>query len=247
MAPVAVSVTVKWLCSWCDRVVPEKSRIVRQITPRQPTDHFNVFLYHFGLIPPDASAHRRERVSVSSHSIASQVSGVCQACVRFTVLEIVAPVTVSVTVKWLCSWCDRVVAEKSRRARQITPRQPTDHFNVFFSDFRVTTVTPPQFHESPTFYSPLKKKEKPTVVIFRRGLPATFFGCWGLQNNRQCMQRAIEVLFSTAHTFPTRGCSHFTTVPVTRPASAPLSDNTNFHLYLEPIFCFRFRRKNFRV
>jgi hypothetical protein len=107
-------------------------------------------------------------------------------------------------------------AEKSRRARQITPRQPTDHFNVFFSDFRVATVTPPQFHESATFYSPLKKNEKPTVGIFRRGLPATFFGCWGLQNNRQCMQWALEVLFSTAHTIQTRGCSHFTTVSVTR-------------------------------
>jgi hypothetical protein len=38
------------------------------------------------------------------------------------------------------------------------------------------------------------------------------------------------------------GCSHFTTVSVTRPAYGPLSENTHFHLYLQPIFCVTFCR-----
>jgi hypothetical protein len=79
-----------------------------------------------------------------------------------------------------CFFLGGVGAEKSRRSRQITPRQPTDHFSVFFSDFRVATALTPQFHESATFYIPLKKKEKPTVAIFRTGLPATFFCCCGM-------------------------------------------------------------------
>ena len=45
----------------------------------------------------------------------------------------------------------------------------------------MATATPPQFHESATFYSPPKKNEKPTVAIFRTGLPANIFCCWGLR------------------------------------------------------------------
>jgi hypothetical protein len=52
------------------------------------------------------------------------------------------------------------------------------------------------------------------------------------------MQRALEVLFSTAHTIQTRGCSHFTTVHVTRhPVSVtslrPLGESTRLRT---PVF-----------
>ena len=65
-------------------------------------------------MPPDASAHRRERASASSHCIARHVSCVCQAWDKFMVLPMVAPVAMSVTVKWLCSWRARVVASCER-------------------------------------------------------------------------------------------------------------------------------------
>jgi hypothetical protein len=76
----------------------------------------------------------------------------------------------------------------------------------------VATATPPKFHESETFYSPLKKKRKTPGSHFPNGAARNNFLLLGAANNRHCMQWALEVLFSTAHTIQTRGCSHFTTV-----------------------------------
>ena len=85
--------------------------------------------------------------------------------------------------------------DKSTSARQITPRQPTHHFCVFFSDFGVAATFYSPQGESATFYSPLKKNEKPTVAIFRTGLPVTFFCCRGLRTTSIAFSGLLRYCF----------------------------------------------------
>ena len=138
-------------------------------------------------IPPDSSAHRRERSSVSSHCIERQVSW-CELH-RLPVLAIVAPVAVSVAVKWLCAWRARVVESCERARRTVVFVKTRTKFHSILKSIPICSIhveVDVNFSES-TLY--LTSKTVISLMMSSRPSSGSLLGL-------DCLQSKILVCFS---------------------------------------------------